>query len=461
MSVIKRTEGINKSRTACWIALACLVVPMFASYFFDDMFSTLSHIFRDPDMLQLGWDSADYGFYAGGYSFLCVCGGLVICGILLDVFGVRTVGSIFVGLMIAGAAIVLTALLSGMSQDITLTIAYIGCMLFGLGSEIAGVAVTRSIAKWFKGRNVALAMGLQLSIARLGTATAFILAPILVAEKPAGETYTLAETARPAITGLAMLLAGGILWAVFVALDARFDKDAGIVTSKGKVKEEDRFRFSDIIKVLVNPRFLMIALLCVFFYCCIISFKKFGTSIVIPRFGMDVDSAKWMITMIPFFTVIFTPLFGALVDKVGKATTWMIAGAALVLTSHLIMAFAPQGIAFYGFLAISLLGVGYSLVPSAMWPTVPKIIPERNLGTAFSLIYWVQNMGMLLVPVFVGRIFRNTVTEAGNTAQEINAAVHAEFIFIGLGIAAVAVAAALICSSKRHPELEIDRPNRK
>ena len=461
MSVIKRTEGINKSRTACWIALACLVVPMFASYFFDDMFSTLSHIFRDPDMLQLGWDSADYGFYAGGYSFLCVCGGLVVCRILLDVFGVRTVGSIFVGLMIAGAAIVLTALLSGMSPDITLTIAYIGCMLFGLGSEIAGVAVTRSIAKWFKGRNVALAMGLQLSIARLGTATAFILAPILVAEKPAGETYTLAETARPAITGLAMLLAGGILWAVFVALDARFDKDAGIATSKGKVKEEDRFRFSDIIKVLVNPRFLMIALLCVFFYCCIISFKKFGTSIVIPRFGMDVDSAKWMITMIPFFTVIFTPLFGALVDKVGKATTWMIAGAALVLTSHLIMAFAPQGIAFYGFLAISLLGVGYSLVPSAMWPTVPKIIPERNLGTAFSLIYWVQNMGMLLVPVFVGRIFRNTVTEAGNRLQETTAAVHAEFIFIGLGIAAVTVALALIFSSRKHPELEIDLPNRK
>ena len=363
--------------------------------------------------------------------------------------------------MIAGAAIVFTALLSGLSPDMALTIAYIGCMLFGLGSEIAGVAVTRSIAKWFKGRNVALAMGLQLAIARLGTATAFILSPVLVAEKPAGEIYTLAETARPAMAGLAMLLAGGILWAVFVAMDARFDKDAGIVNAKGKVKEEDRFRFSDIIKVLVNPRFLMIALLCVFFYCCIISFKKFGTSIVIPRFGMDVDSAKWMITMIPFFTVVFTPLFGALVDKVGKATTWMITGAVLVLVSHLIMAFAPQGTAFYGFLAISLLGIGYSLVPSAMWPTVPKIIPEKNLGTAFSLIYWIQNMGMLLVPVFVGRIFKEMITEAGNTAQEINAAVHAEFIFIGLGIAAVAVAAALICSSKRHPELEIDRPNRK
>ena len=331
-------RNVPAGGTACWIALACLVVPMFASYFFDDMFSTLSHIFQNPDMLALGWDSAGYGFYAGGYSFLCVCGGLVVCGVLLDMFGVRTVGSVFVGLMIAGAATVLAAITSGLEPATSLTIAYIGCMLFGLGSEIAGVAVTRSIAKWFKGWNVALAMGLQLAIARLGTATAFILSPVLVAEKSAGEIYTLAETARPAIAGLCMMLAGGILWAIFVAMDARFDRDKGVISAKGKVRDEDKFRFSDILKVLTNPRFIMIALLCVFFYCCIISFKKFGTAIVIPRFDMDVDAAKWVITMIPFFTVIFTPLFGALVDKVGKATIWMMTGAVLVLCAHLIMA---------------------------------------------------------------------------------------------------------------------------
>ena len=117
---------------------------------------------------------------------------------------------------------------------------------------------------------------------------------------------------------------------------------------------------------------------------------------------MDVDSAKWMITMIPFFTILFTPLFGAMVDRVGKATTWMITGAVLVLASHLIMAFAPQGTAFYGYLAISLLGIGYSLVPSAMWPTVPKIIPEKQLGTAYALIFWVQNWGLMGVPALIG-----------------------------------------------------------
>ena len=137
-------------KAGAWIALLCLMVPMFASYFFDDMFSTLSQIFQHPEALELGWSSADYGFYAGGYSFLCVCGGLVVCGILLDVFGVKIIGSVFVGLMALGAGIVLFALKSGFDSKVSLAIAYAGCMIFGLGSEIAGVAVTRSIAKWFK-----------------------------------------------------------------------------------------------------------------------------------------------------------------------------------------------------------------------------------------------------------------------------------------------------------------------
>lgn len=432
-----------------WAALICLMVPMFASYFFDDAFSTLSQIFQHPESLELGWNSADYGFYAGGYSFLCVCGGLIICGILLDVFGVRIVGSVFVGLMALGAALVVIALRSGMPAQGSLALAYAGCMIFGLGSEIAGVAVTRSIAKWFKDGPVAFAMGAQVAVARLGTALAFILSPILVAQKAPGEIYTLAETARPASFGLALIMIGVLLWGIFVAMDARFDKAHGIASGRGAVKEEDKFKFSDIGRLLTNSRFIMISLLCVFFYCCIISFKKFGTSIVIPRFGMDIDSAKWMITMIPFFTVIFTPLFGAMVDKLGKATYWMGLGALLVLGAHFILAFAPQGVPFWGYLGISILGVGYSLVPSAMWPSVPKIVPERNLGTAYSLIYWIQNMGMLLVPIFVGRIF--------NAREGVDAAVHAEYIFIALGSIAVVIASLLRTASRLHPELKLDQ----
>ena len=455
MSVLKNT--LRDNRWACWLVLACLVVPMFASYFFDDMFSSLSELFKHPESLELGWNMADYGFYASGYSFLCIWGGLIICGALLDKFGVRLVGSIFVGMMVFGAALVTFAISAGFEPKTSLRVAYVGCMLFGLGSEIAGVSVTRSIAKWFKGRNMALAMGLQLAIARFGTATAILIAPMIVKQKAVGEFYTLAETNRPALIGLSVLAVGAILWAVFVALDARFDREAG-TSDKVETAEEDKFRFSDIWKVLSNPRFLMIAVLCVTFYCCVIRFKKFGVSILLPLFGVDLDIATVLLAMIPFFTILFTPLFGALVDKVGKATHWMVVGAALVLASHLIITFAPQGVAAYAYVAIALLGIGYSLVPSAMWPSVPKIIPEKNLGTAYSLIYWVQNMGMWAVPIYVGKIFTRTITEPGNMAQEVSAALQAEYVFIALGVIAIATAMMLLRTSRLHPSLGLDEP---
>ena len=455
MSTLKNT--LRDNRWACWLALACLVVPMFASDFFDDMFSSLSELFKNPECLELGWDMADYGFYSSGYSFLCIWGGLIFCGALLDRFGVRLVGSIFVGMMVLGAGLVTFAISAGFAPETSLTVAYVGCMLFGLGSEIAGVSVTRSIAKWFKGRNMALAMGLQLAIARFGTATAILVAPMIVTQKAAGEIYTLSETNRPALIGLAVLAAGAILWAVFVAMDARFDRQTG-QTDKVETAEEDKFRFSDIWKVLSNPRFLMIAILCVTFYCCVIRFKKFGVSILLPLFGVNLDIATVLLAMIPFFTILFTPLFGALVDKVGKATLWMIVGSALVLTSHLIITFAPQGVPAYAYVSIALLGIGYSLVPSAMWPSVPKIIPEKNLGTAYSLIYWVQNLGMWAVPIYVGRIFTREITQVGNHAQEVSAALQAEHVFILLGVVAIGVALMLFFSSRRHPELNLDKP---
>ena len=450
-------KNLRDNKWARWIVLACLVVPMFASYFFDDMFSSLSELFKNPECLELGWNMSDYGFYASGYSFLCIWGGLIICGALLDKFGVRLVGSIFVGMMVGGAALVTFAISAGFEPGTSLNIAYAGCMLFGLGSEIAGVSVTRSIAKWFKGKNMSLAMGLQLAIARFGTATAILIAPKIVRQKAVGEIYTLAETNQPALIGLAVLAVGAILWAIFVAMDARFDKETG-ETDKVETAEEDKFHISDIWKVLSNPRFLMIAILCVTFYCCVIRFKKFGVSILLPLFDVNLDIATVLLAMIPFFTILFTPLFGALVDKVGKATTWMVVGAGLVLASHLIITFAPQGIAMYAYISIALLGIGYSLVPSAMWPSVPKIVPEKNLGTAYSLIYWVQNLGMWAVPIYVGKIFTNTITEAGNKAQEISAAIKAEYVFILLGIIAIGVAIMLLQSSRRNPELGLDSP---
>ena len=442
-------ERTAPRKTACWIALACLVVPMFASYFFDDMFSTISYLFEDPARTQLGWDAAGYGLYASGYSVLCVFGGLVVCGILLDKWGVRITGSIFVGMMAAGAATVLYAITAGFAPERSLRIAYVGCMFFGLGSEIAGTAVTRSIAKWFRHGPMALAMGLQLAVARLGTALALVAAPRLVVEN-AGHVYSLSETARPAVFGLGLMAAGILLWGLFVAMDARRDRQVG---QEGAAAGEEPFRFADVVGVLKNPNFWLVSILCVLFYSSIIAFKKFAGAILIPRFAIPAETAGWMVSMLPFATVVFAPLFGLLVDRFGRGTRWMLLGSLLALLAHLLLAFAPQGVPAFGYLAMVLLGFGYSLVPAALWPSVPKIVPDKVLGTTFALVYWVQNLGLLSFKMIAGKIL-------GRSGDVLQGAVSVELMFTGLCVAAVLTALLFVRSSRRHPELELDTPNR-
>ena len=442
-----------------WVALLCLALPMFASYFFDDIFSTINQEFEDPSMVALGWSMADYGFYRSAYSLLCIFGGLIVCGMLLDRWGVRLTGSIFVGLMVGGAALItyaisesfagsrLCAWLSGVFAKPSLSLAYAGCAMFGLGSEIAGVTVNRAIAKWFKGREIAFAMGLQLALARLGTAVALIMVPRIVDL----EGYIpFSETSKPAVVGMVLLLGALVLWGLFVAMDYGADRRgaaagaAAAGASDTGSSAEDRFRFRDVLKVITDRHFILISLLCVFFYCCVVSFRKFATAILMPRFGIDSDVASVMVAMIPFFTLVFAPLFGAVVDRVGRGTKIMILGSAMILFSHLTVAFAP-GVPAFGFIAIGVLGLGYSLVPAAMWPSLPKIIAESRLGTAFSLVYWVQNIGLFTVPIVVGHII-----------DRASSPVVAEYFFIGLAVCAIVVSVLLSRSSDRHPELRLD-----
>ena len=429
------------SKSACWIALACLVVPMFASYYFDDMFSSISYLFQDASLTELHWNESAYGKYTSGYSVLCIFGGLALFGILLDKWGVRVAGTLYVGMMVAGAGLVTWALLSGKNNSATL--AYAGCMVFGLGSEMAGTVVNRSIGRWFKGGAMALAMGLHLAIARLGTAFALVVSPKLVAQQ-SGHVYSLAETARPALLGMGLMAAGLILWAVFVALDARR------FPTKLQENKADDFRFADAFKVLGNKNFWLLGLLCVLFYSSIIAFKKFAGAILIPRFGIPAQAAGWMVSMLPFSTVVFAPLFGWMVDKVGKGTRWMIFGSILALAAHLLLAFAPAGVPFWGYLSMAFLGFGYSLVPAALWPSVPKIVPDKILGTTFALIYWVQNLGLLVFKRLAGNIL----------GSESGSPVTVELMFTALCIASLFVALLFARTSAKHPELALDKPNR-
>lgn len=439
-----RKANSGRDRILCWVALACLVVPMFASYFFDDMFSTVSHLFNHPETLELGWDAKDLGNFTGDYSLLCVCGGLIAGGILLDILGIRKTGTIFLTMMVAGAALAWWGLAGGLSKEHAIAAGRIGKMFFGLGCEVAGLTVTRAIAKWFKDGRMSLAMGLQLSASRAGTAFALVAAPFIVGVPK--DFYPIADTARPALIGLIMMAAGICLWILFVSMDRRFDAKHGISDKRGEIRDEDKFRFRDIIGLLKNKSFVIIGLLCVTFYCCVSSFKKFGTAVVIPRFGIEEETAGFMIAMIPFFTIIFSPLFGAMIDRIGHAARWMIYGAAAVLVGHLLLAFAPGSIPAAGYVAIALLGIGYSLLPAAMWPSVPRIVPEKNLGTAYSLVYWIQNLGLLTVPKIVGTIF------SGHPG--LDGVARVEWLFIALGCTAVALALGLRKNTRRYPELQ-------
>ncbi len=453
----KFLNRIHDTGSIRWVVLVSLSIVMFASYFFDDIFSTINQEFANPDNVALGWSMADYGFYRSAYSLLCIFGGLIVCGMILDRWGVRLTGSIFVGLMVGGAALITYAVsesfaasglnrwLSGMFEKPSLALAYAGCALFGLGSEIAGVAVNRSIAKWFKGREIAFAMGLQLALARLGTAVALVTVPRIV---NLNGYIPFEETSRPANIGLLILFIALILWALFVAIDFRSSRSSIQENTSDSTaqpqKEKDEFRFRDVLKVLGDKHFILISLLCVFFYCCVVSFRKFATSILMPRFSIDSEVASLMVAMIPFFTLIFAPLFGAMVDKVGRGTKIMILGSGLILVAHLAVAFAP-GVPTFGFIAIGMLGLGYSLVPAAMWPSIPKIIPESRLGTAFSMMYWVQNIGLFTVPIVVGNIIESTQNP-----------VFAEYFFIALSVIAIGIACLLSRESDRHPELRLD-----
>ena len=254
---------------------------------------------------------------------------------------------------------------------------------------------------------------------------------------------------------------GLILWAIFVALDASAGKTrrAELDPLQNKTPDsasepagapDEEFRFSDVLKVLGNRNFWLLGLLCVLFYSSIIAFKKFAGAILIPRFDIPAEAAGWMVSMLPFSTVIFAPLFGMLVDRTGKGTRWMVIGAVLALVAHLLLAFAPAGVPFWGYLAMVFLGFGYSLVPAALWPSVPKIVPDKVLGTTFALIYWVQNLGLLSFKWVAGVIL----------GKSGSGPVSVELMFVGLCIAAVAVALLFRRTSARHPELKLDQPNR-
>ncbi len=418
-NAIKQT--LRDSKKARWTALVILSFTMFAGYMFTEVISPLKPIMERT----LAMNSSDYGFITSAYGifnvFLMM---LVIVGILLDRFGIRfsTISSALI--MIVGGTIKYAAFkgiigspeaimhVPLLNMDITTQVfwAGFGFAVFGVGVEYAGITVSKSVAKWFKGKEIALAMGMQVAIARLGS-----FAPLMFGAKIAN-TYDVPTTILIVVVFLVLGLLGFFYYNI---IDKKLDSQ--IVVEDGGPAE--MFKFSDLLVIIGNWGFWLIALLCVFFYSTVFPFYKYGPDLMVNKFGISEDWAGAFPSLVPLGTMLLTPLFGSIYDKKGKGASIMILGAVLLIIVHVIfyLPFITNVVA--AFFNVILLGIAFSLVPSAMWPSVPKIIPERQLGSAYAVIFWVQNFGLWGIPLAVGIVLDKTnpgVAEAKAAGEMVN-----------------------------------------
>ncbi len=393
------TEAIQKtlrdSKAARWSALAIISITMFAGYFLTDVMSPLKPMLE----AQLNWTSTDYGIFTSAYGWLNVfLVMLILGGIILDKMGVRFTGVMSASIMVVGAAIKYWAVSTVFPEDAMIfgmksqvVFASLGFAIFGVGVEVAGITVSKIIVKWFKGHEMALAMGLQMAVARLGTLLAMA-APVPLA------TY-FGSVSSPLAFGLVLLVIGLLTYFIYLSMDRKLDAS---VTDSGNADHEDPFSFSDIGLIVKNKGFWLIAMLCVLFYSAVFPFLKYAADLMVNKYHLKPDVAGIIPSLLPLGTLFLTPIFGSIYDKKGKGATIMIIGASILIFVHAFFSLPILNHWLMAVVLVILLGVGLSLVPSAMWPSVPKIIPEKQLGTAFSLIFWIQNWGLMGVPFLIG-----------------------------------------------------------
>ena len=276
-----------------------------------------------------------------------------------------------------------------------------GFMIFGCGCEMAGTTVSKILAKWFKGKEMALAMGLQVALARIGTAFALFFA------LPIAKNF--GTIGSPVMFGAAALCIGLLSYLVYCVMDKKLDKSEANIQEESSADDE-QFRMSDLKVIFCNKGFWLITLLCLMFYSGVFPFLKFATNLMIIKYGVNPDLAGAIPGILPFGTIFLTPLFGGIYDKKGKGATLMILGSVLLTIVHLLFAMPLLNEWWFAVIVMIVLGIAFSLVPSAMWPSVPKIIPMKQLGSAYAIIFYIQNIGLSMVPVMIGKVIQNYAT---------------------------------------------------
>lgn len=441
------TGVLSDSKTMRMFALVIVSITMMFGYFFTDVMSPLEPLLTaklgSENGLGLGWTSSEYGWFSGAYGLMNVYLLLLFFGgIILDKFGIRFTGLMSTGLMFIGAVIKWYAVANHFDGSIwvpfggvvsmQVALAGLGFAIYGVGCEIAGITVSKVIVKWFTGHELALAMGLQVALARIGTAVA------LAASLPFARHF--GGVSASVCLGAVCLCIGVIAYIVYCVMDKKLD--VSTAAAKDEASEDDAFRFSDLPTLLFNRGFWYITLLCLCFYAGVFPFLKFATKLMVFKYGVDANLAGLIPAMLPFGTIFLTPLFGGIYDKHGKGATLMVLGSILLTLVHVIFALPMSDVV----LAISVmvvLGVAFGLVPAAMWPSVPKIIPMKLLGTAYALIFYIQNIGLAMVPMWIGSVNeRNTDTSGFIDYTE------SMTIFASFGAAAVIISLLLIRENK-------------
>jgi len=397
-------KSLRNSKSARWFVLALVSFTMMCMYYLTDAMAPLQQNLQT----NLHWSATDYGLFTSGYGwfnvFLLM---LVFSGMILDKLGTRFTGILAIFVMLVGAGIKYWAISGHFSGTYQLTIgswqalgdtpksavmAGLGFAIFGVGCEMFGISANKAVVRWFRGKEMALAIGLNTSTGRIGTALAmFTPLPLFNLTK---------DVSTPVIVAILLLCIGLLVFIFFSVLDKRLDKEE----SDAGVEKEEEFKFTDVTEIARNRAFWYIAILCVLFYSAVFPFIKFATNLIIQKFSVTDAFAGYIPALLPFSALLLTPLFGGISDKKGKAATIMILGSILLVFVHLLFSIPSLNSFPIAIALVLLLGIAFSLVPSAMWPSVAKIIPHSKLGTAYAMIFWVQNIGLMSVPLLIGSV---------------------------------------------------------
>jgi MFS family permease len=391
---------INDSAPTRWGIMLLVSLTMATNYYFYDALSPLKDLMHS----RLAFSSSDYGLFMGAYSWANVFLAMaVVGGIILDKIGIRITGFMFIFLQLLGAAITAYGTtdyyINGgfgfnfmgsfwPSFSPVLKMTTLGFFIFGLGAETTIVVISKVIVKWFKGKELALALGLNLAIGRLGMAAALIISPRL-----AGET----NLSLPIWFGTMLLGIGLLAFLIYMIYDIKIDKQ---IRTDSLLDAEEEFHIRDIGKLVTNRSFVYITLLCVLFYSAVFPFVKFAPDLMINKFGVNRELAGTITSILPFGTLIFTPLFAYICDYRGKSASLMVYGSLLLILVHLMFSLTN----ITPFIPMFILGVAFSLVPAAMWPSVAKIVETNKIGTAYGLMFTIQNIGLMIFPMLIGYV---------------------------------------------------------